>query len=346
MRAVLLPGDKQVIVVDRPKPEPGAHEVLVRTMASAICRSDMSIYYGNPVVGGAPAGDSHVVPGHEAAGVVVAVGSAVRNVQIGDRVAGYLAVGDEYSEYGSQGYTMLDPDWKCFGFDLDGGDADYFVLPEGNILHLPQDISFKAGAVLTDMVGTQYSTQKRLGVSARHTVAIVGLGPMGAAAVLIAKAYGARVIAVDVLDSRLEQARELGADDLVNSSSDDPVANIRRLTGGRGADIVIECSGNPAGQNTALDAAAKLGAVAFVGESRATEIHPSDQIIRKLLTVVGGWYFPRGDWDEIIRFVQDRNVPVEKLISHEFSLEDAEEAFGAFDRRETEKAVFVWDEER
>jgi L-iditol 2-dehydrogenase len=346
MRAVLLPGNKKVIVVDRPRPEPGIHEVLVRTMASAICRSDMSIYYGNPLLGGAPTGDIHVIPGHEAAGIVTEVGSAVRNVKIGDRVAGYLAVGDEYSEYGSQGYFMLDPDWKCFGFDLDGGDADYFVLPEGNILPLPDDISFKAGAVLTDMVGTQYSTQKRLGVSARHTVAIVGLGPMGAAAILIAKAFGARVIAVDVLGSRLEQARGLGADDLVNSANDDAVTTIRKLTGGRGADVVIECSGNPVGQNVALDAAAKLGAVAFVGESRATEIHPSDQIIRKLLTIVGGWYFPRGEWDEIVRFVQDQKIPVEKLISHEFSLEDAEEAFGAFDRRETEKAVFVWAEER
>jgi L-iditol 2-dehydrogenase len=346
MRAVLFPGNKQVIIVDRPRPEPRAHEVLVQTMASAICRSDMSIYYGLPIVGGALADQEHIIPGHEAAGVVVSVGSAVRNVQIGDRVAGYLAVGDEFSEYGSQGYLMLDPDWKCFGFDIDGGNADYFVLPEGNILPLPKEISFKAGALLTDMVGTQYSTQKRLGVSARHTVAIVGLGPMGAAAVLIAKAYGARVIAVDVLESRLEQARELGADNLINSSSEDAVAHIFSLTGGRGADIVIECSGNPAGQNTALDSAAKLGAVAFVGESRATEIRPSDQIIRKLLTVVGGWYFPRGEWEEIVRFVQERAIPVEKLISHEFSLEEAEEAFGAFDRRETEKAVFVWAEER
>jgi L-iditol 2-dehydrogenase len=340
MRAVLLPGDKRVVLVDRPIPQPGPHEVLVQTKASAICRSDMSIYYGTPIVGGAPAVD--IVPGHEAAGIVTAVGSAVQHVSVGDRVAGYLAVGSQHSEFGAQGYPMLDPDWKCFGFDLDGGDAEYFVLPEANVLSLPDDISFAAGAVLTDMVGTQYSTQKRLGVSARHTVAVVGLGPMGAAAVLIARAYGARVIAVDVLDSRLEQATELGADDIINSANVDAVEEIRRLTGGRGADIVIECSGNPIGQNTALDAAAKLGAVAFVGESRATEIRPSDQIIRKLLTVIGGWYFPRGDWDEIIRFVQDRKIPVEKLISHEFSIEDAEEAFAKFDRRETEKAIFVW----
>jgi propanol-preferring alcohol dehydrogenase len=160
--------------------------------------------------------------------------------------------------------------------------------------------------------------------------------------VLVAAALGARVIAIDVLESRLQQAVTLGAAEVVNSGQEDAVGRVRELTGGRGADVVLECSGNPAGQNTALDVAAKLGAVAFVGESRKTEINPSDQIIRKMLTVIGGWYFARGEWDEIVRFVLDRQVRVEDLISHEFSIEDAEAAFGAFDRRETEKAVFIW----
>lgn len=340
MRAVLLPGDKRVVVEDLPTPTPEGDQVLVKTAASAICRSDMSIYYGNPIVGSGS--QELIVPGHEAAGVVVAVGPNVTGVTVGDRVAGYLAIADPNSEYGAKGLPMLDPDWKCFGFDVHGGDAEYFVLPERNCLPLPGGISFKAGAVLTDMVGTQYSTQKRLGVSGRHTVAVVGLGPMGAAAILVAKGLGARVLAIDVLDARLEQALELGADATINSATADAVAAVRELTGGGGADIVIECSGNPKGQNTALDAAARLGSVAFVGESRATEINPSDQIIRKLLTVIGGWYFGRGEWDEIVRFVQERSIPVEKLISHEYSIEDAEQAFAAFDRRETEKAVFVW----
>jgi L-iditol 2-dehydrogenase len=346
MRAVILPGDKQVLVTDRPIPVPGDHEVLVRTVASAICRSDMSIYYGNPILTGTATAESPVVPGHEAAGVVEAVGSAVRGIAVGDRVASYLALGNPLSENGLRGYPMLDDNWKCFGFDVDGGDAEYFLLPEYNALPLPDSVSFRAGAVMTDMIGTQYSTQKRLGVSAVHTVAVFGLGPMGAAAVLIAKAHGARVIAVDVLDSRLEHATSLGADETVNSAETGAVARIRELTGGRGADVVIECSGNPGAQNDALDAAAALGAVAFVGESRAAEIKPSDQLIRKLLTVIGGWYFPRSDWDQIVRFVTERSIPVEALISHEFSIEQAEEAFGMFDRRETEKAIFVFGEEK
>jgi threonine dehydrogenase-like Zn-dependent dehydrogenase len=209
-------------------------------------------------------------------------------------------------------------------------------------LRLPDHFSFKAGAVMTDMIGSQYHVQKKMAVSGSKTVAVIGLGPMGSAAVLVAKAFGARVIAVDILDERLQQARALGADDVVNSKDSDAVEAILAMTGGRGVEAAIDCSGNPAGQNTALDAAAKLGYVAFVGESRATQINPSDQVIRKLLTVVGGWYFPMGEWEEILRFVDDNKVDVEAIISHEYSLEDAEQAFGAFDRRETEKAVFVW----
>ena len=343
MRAVLMPGDKHVELVDRPVPSPGPHDVLVQTRASAICRSDMSIYYGNPVLGEQRRGDELRVPGHEAAGVVVAVGSQVRAIAVGDRVASYLAVGDHSTALGAQGYLMLTPGWECFGFDIDGGDADYFRLPEANCLPLPDELSYEAGAVATDMIGTQYFTQKRLGVSAGSTVAVIGMGPMGSAAVLVARAHQARVIAVDVLPSRLDSAAALGATDTVNSAETDFPAAIADLTGGRGADFVIECSGNPAAQTKALDAAAQLGRIAYVGESPSTTISPSAQMIHKQLTLIGGWYFPRTAWEEIADFIVRHQLDVEALISHRFPLADAEFAFRAFDRRETEKVVFTWD---
>ncbi|RQP12222.1 MAG: alcohol dehydrogenase [Microbacteriaceae bacterium] len=342
MRAVLMSGDGTADVVDRPVPTPGPGEVLVQTRASAICRSDMTIYHGNPVLGAVRTGDDRRVPGHEAAGVVVALGEGVTGVAVGDRVAGYLAIGDERHPLGQRGYLMLTPGWRCFGFDVDGGDAEYFTIPAHNALPLPEAMSFEAGAVLTDMVGTQYATQRTLGVGPGDVVAVVGMGPMGSAAVLIAKARGARVIAVDVLDTRLEHARSLGADAVVDSSQEDMVAGIARETGGAGADVVIECSGNPRAQRGALDAAAKLGRVAYVGESQSAEINPSEHLIHKQLTLIGGWYFPRTLWDEIVAFVVEHDIPIEKLISHRFPLEDAAEAFAAFDRRETEKAVFIW----
>jgi threonine dehydrogenase-like Zn-dependent dehydrogenase len=343
MKAVVFPGDKQVRVEDRDTPSPGPGQVVVATRASAICRSDMGLYTGNSaIVGGDDALTGSIVPGHEPAGVVVEVGRDVSGVKVGDRVAAHLAIGCGHCEFCHSGYRMLCKDWQCLGFDVDGGDADYFVVPAANALPLPEEVSFTAGALMTDMIGSQYSTQKAIGVRGGKTVAVVGLGPMGAAAVMVAAAFGADVVAIDLLDERLKLAATLGAGTTVNSASQDALAAVREVTRGRGVDVAIDCSGAPAGQNLALDAAAKRGAVAFVGESRATQINPSDQIIRKLLTVVGGWYFPLGEWGEISRLVVDKQLPVENLVTHRFSIDDAAEAFRAFDQRETEKAVFLW----
>jgi propanol-preferring alcohol dehydrogenase len=344
MQAVLLPGDRQVEVVERAVPQPGPGEVLVRTRASAICRSDMSLYTGtSAIVGGDGAGKGLVVPGHEPSGEIAALGPGVEGLAVGDRVAGYLPVGCGRCEHCLSGYLMLCARWQCLGFDVDGGDADFHLLPAVNCLPLHDDTSFVAGALMTDMVGSQHHTQKELGVRGGTSVAVFGLGPMGAAAVMVAKAFGARVVAADLLDDRLRLAKRLGADVTVDSRSSDPVEAVLDATAGRGVDVAIDCSGSPAGQNAALDVAAKRGAVAFVGESRATEINPSDQIIRKLLRVVGGWYFPLGEWSEISRFVVDNRLPVEDLVTHRFALTDAPEAFRAFDSRETEKAVFTWE---
>src|SRR4051812_25160526 len=259
MKAVLFPGDRQVEVVERPVPKAGPGEALVRTRASAICRSDMSLYYGRPIVGGEATSTGQIVPGHEPAGEVVAVGEGVTAIAPGGRGAVYLGIGDGTCEYCRSGYLFLCPNWKCVGFDVDGGDADYIVVPAGNCLPLPDSISFETGAVMTDMVGTQFDAQRRLGVSGTDTVAVFGIGPMGGAGILVAKGRGARVIAVDILESRLEQARGLGADETINSREENPVDRLRALTGGHGVDVAIDCSGSPAGQNAALDSAAKFG---------------------------------------------------------------------------------------
>lgn len=342
MRAVLLPGNREVQVADLPDPRPGPGEVLLRIRASAICRSDMSLYYGNPIVGGAGAGTGRIIPGHEPCGEVVEIGAGVTGIRAGDRAAVYLAIGCGTCRYCLGGYRMLCPSWQCVGFDVHGGDAEYLVVPAINCLRLPDALSFEAGALSTDLVGTLYHAQKRLGVSGGDTVAVFGLGPMGATGVMVARARGARVIAVDVLDARLELARALGAVETVNSLQGDPVAAIAALTDGLGADVAIDCSGNPAAQNAALDCVGRFGRVAFIGESRETTIRPSDQLIRKLLTVIGAWYFPLFEYEEIARFIVQHRLPLEQLVTHRFGIEEAADAFRMFDRRETEKAVFTF----
>lgn len=340
MRAVLLPGNQQVEIAEHPDPEPGTGEVVVAMRASAVCRSDMSLYHGDPIVGGESAGHGTIVPGHEPSGEVVAVGSGVRGLEVGDRVAAFLGIGCGRCEWCLRGERMLCAEWQCLGFDVDGGDAEYFKIPADNAMRLNDEVSFEAGALLTDMVGTQYHAQRRLGVGGADTVAVFGVGPMGGAAVMVAAAHGARVIAVDLLDERLEMGRALGADETV-AADENTVARLMDLTHGRGVEVAVECSGAPIAQNNALDAAARNGRVAFVGESRSTTFSTSDQFLRKTLTVIGGWYFPLWEFDEIQRFALWHELPVEKLITHRFDLEDAAQAFAMFNNRETEKAVFV-----
>ena len=345
MKAVLFPGDRQVQIVDRPTPTIGYGQVLIKSRASAICRSDMGLYSGAyAVVGGDGAGKGQIIPGHESAGEIVQVGPGVNHLKIGDRVAVHLAFGCGHCSHCLSGFTMLCSSWKCLGFDVDGGNADYVALPAANALLLPDEISFAGGAVMTDMIGSQYYLQQKLHVAGNKRVAVIGLGPMGAAATLIASGLGAEVIAIDIIEERLKFSKTLGATHALDSRDANIKARILEITKGAGVEVAIDCSGSPIGQNLALDIAGKHGAVAFVGESSKTEINPSDQIIRKLLTVVGGWYFPLSAWSEICDFVVSRKLNVEGLISHRFTLDQAAEAFDKFDKRETEKAVFIWND--
>ncbi|MDQ0217422.1 alcohol dehydrogenase [Peribacillus cavernae] len=341
MQAVLFPGDKKVDIREMDIPTPGMGEVLIQMKASAICRSDMSLYYGTSVFEGTKLGS--IVPGHEPAGVITEVGEGVSTFKTGDRVAVYLALGCGECPHCKSGYKMFCKEFKCVGFDAHGGDADYLVVPAENCMRLPDDMSFVTAAVSTDAVGTLFHAQKRLGISGRDILVIFGMGPMGGAGVMIAKALGATVIAVDMLDERLEMAKEFGADYILNGKNVNVQEEIARITNGRGADAAIDCSGSPYGENDALDCVRPHGRVAFIGESKKTTIKPSAQFIRKQISVIGSWYFPIQEFDEITEFIMRKNLPVEKLVTHRFKLEEAETAFRLFDERKTEKAVFVWE---
>jgi propanol-preferring alcohol dehydrogenase len=342
MKGVVFPGNKQVQVKEFPVPVPGPGEVLIQMKASAICRSDMSLYYGNPVVGGDAAKTGAIIPGHEPAGLVVQVGEGVHSIRVNDRVAVYLAVGCGECSSCKSGYMMFCPSWKCVGFDVHGGDADYLVVPEKVCMKLPETLGYVEAAVSTDAVGTLYHAQKRLGISGKDTLVIFGMGPMGGAGILVAKALGATVIAVDMLEERLKLAAELGADHTIHGKTEDVVKTIKELTRNKGADAAIDCSGSPVAENQALDCVRPHGRVAFIGESRETSIRPSEQLIRKQITLMGSWYFPIQEYEEITEFIVRKQVPVGKLVTHTFRLDEAEEAFRMFDERKTEKAVFVW----
>jgi threonine dehydrogenase-like Zn-dependent dehydrogenase len=340
MRAVYFPEPRVVEVREVPIPQPSQGEVRIQLKASAICRSDMSLFHGKSVVRGEHAGT--IIPGHEPCGIVDSLGEGVSNLKIGDRVAVYLAIGCGSCSYCLSGYKMFCKTWKCLGDDWNGGDADYMVVPEENCMPIPDEMSFEVGAVSTDAIGTLYHAQKRLGISGKDTLVIFGLGPMGAAGIMVAKGLGARVIAVDVVTQRLELAKEIGADEVIDGKNENVVEKILELTGRMGADAFIDCSGSTICHNQALDSVRPHGRGAFIGESKESTIKPSAQLIRKQVTLMGSWYFPIHEFSEIANFIVSKKVPVEKLITHRFPITEAETAFRLFDEHKTEKVVFEW----
>lgn len=342
MKSVKIIGKANLEVVDVPIPEPGDGEVLIQMKASALCRSDLHKYHGQAVFEDDDKKEN-ITPGHEPCGVVAKLGPNVKSVKIGDRVAIYLAMGCGECEYCLSGNTMLCHQFRCLGFDHNGAHADYIVIPEYNCLPLPDEMSFVEGALSTDVGGTLYTACKRLGVDGSKTVAVFGVGPMGCGGVLMAKGFGATVIAVDLDEKRLELAKELGADYVINPLNEDCVKKIKELTGGRGADISIECSGNNKAQNNALDCTKGLGEVGFIGESKSAAINPSDQFLRKLLSLKGCWYFSRADWNELTDFIIKKKIKLEKISSNTFPIEKAADAFRLFDSHSVQKVVFIWD---
>lgn len=342
MRAVKIPCENTIELHHVPVPEPPKGWVRIRMKASALCRSDLYRFHGQKVFNNNK-DESFITPGHEPCGVIEKLGEAVDKVQIGDRVAIYLALGCGTCEYCLSGNTVLCPQFKCIGFDLDGAHADYIIVPQECCLPLPDEMDFITGALSTDVAGTLYTACRRIGVNASKTVTIFGVGPMGMGGVLIAKALGATVIVSDINQQRLDLAKELGADYAINSSEIDAVAEIKQLTNNRGTDCAICCSGNNAAYNNSLDCVKKGGSVAFIAEAHGITIDPSSQFVNKRINVMGCWYFNNSDWNEITQFILSKKIPLKKIATKLYDLDDADEAFRLFDSGKTQKVVFVWD---
>jgi threonine dehydrogenase-like Zn-dependent dehydrogenase len=182
---------------------------------------------------------------------------------------------------------------------------------------------------------------KKLDVSGRDTLAIYGQGPVGLSATLLGKAMGARVIAIDVAPARLEHALRLGADATLNPTAGDPVSGVQELTDGEGADATLDCTGNATARAQTVRSARVFGRACFVGEGGTVELEPSPDIIHRHLSLYGSWTFNTVGLEECARFIVRRAVPLDRLITHRFQLDQAVEAFQLFDKGETGKCVFV-----
>jgi len=342
MKGVYFPGERTLELRDFPDPELGPREVLVEIKASGMCGSDLTGYRAPKEV---RAQRPPNVAGHEPCGVVAARGSMVteREAPIGQRVMIYHYSGCEKCKMCMIGYYQMCPtEAKVYGGVFDGGHAPYMKVRPYMLVPLLDELTFEEGASVSCGTGTAYMAVKRLNVSGRDALAVYGQGPVGLSATMLAKAMGARVIAVDVGQERLKLAKEFGADEVVDASAGDPVEAIKELTRGEGAEATLDCTGNATARANAVRSTQNWGRACFVGEGGEVHLNPTPDIIHRQITLYGSWTFNPLGQAECAQFVVDRKVPLSKLLTHRFKLEDAEAAYKLFDTQTTGKGVFVF----
>lgn len=352
MKGVVLLGNKKVAVKEFPDPEPDSNEVLIRMKASAICGSDLHFYrssrekwpeYVFPRSEVDYDENVEMIAGHEPSGTIEKIGKDVRFVKVGDRVAVYHFRGCGHCEYCLRGDIMLCSKAKGCGEMIQGGDADFMVTHELNCLPLPPQLTFTDGALIACVAGTAYMAIKKIGICGDSTLAVFGLGPVGLATLMMAKAMGAKVVGVEVNKGRLKLAGQFDPDNLINPTACNTITEIRRLTQGEGVTHAIETSGNPEARLNAIKSA-KVGAkLAFVGLGEDNSGINYTHVILNQLHLTGSLIFPICAYWEISDFIIKHRLSLSKIVTHRFKIEDAAKAFELFNSGKTGKIIFTWE---
>jgi len=324
MRVVELPAvGSPLRLAERPVPEPGPGQALVRVEACGVCGSDLFLQKG----GFGPAVAMPVVPGHEAAGVVAAVGPGVTEVSPGDQVAVYYIDAPGDSIYARRGKPNVGPDLVRMGVDVDGAFAEYVLRPVSTLIRVPAPVDPPTLAVLTDAVATPYHALAKIGrLQPGETLAVLGVGGLGTNAVQLGKLFGARVVAISRSEPKLELARRLGADEVVQAGGDDTVARARAACGGDGPEVVIQCAGSAAVDEQAIALATFGGRVVFVGSSPEAFRARAVELCWKELTLLGSRGFTAADIAEVIDLYLAGELATDHLTAGTRPLEEANEA--------------------
>jgi threonine dehydrogenase-like Zn-dependent dehydrogenase len=346
MRGVYLPGGREVdLRHDVVYRSPGPGQVLVEMRASGICGSDLRAIYREHL-GSGPEAYCGVVAGHEPSGVVVAVGPDCRRFAVGDRVALYHIAGCEVCADCRSGYMIscTSPFRAAYGWQRDGGHADYLLAEESTCVGLPEPLTFLDGACVACGFGTAYEAVRRAGVSGRDAVLVTGLGPVGLAVGLLAGALGSRLrLGVDTVASRRRLALELGAVDVAIAADDATVTveEVRSHTGGHGCEVAVDCSGSTAGRRLAVLGARRWGRVVLVGEGARFEVDASPTLIHPQLTVIGSWVTSIGRMEELVERLVRWELHPQQVVTDRFPLEEADAAYRAADEGSGGKVAIV-----
>ncbi|MCA0872873.1 alcohol dehydrogenase catalytic domain-containing protein [Seohaeicola saemankumensis] len=313
-------------------PEPPAGGVVLRVLACGVCRSDWHAWTG---------ADSDValphVPGHEYCGEVVAVGAGVTRWRVGDRVIAPFILACGSCPDCAAGNQTICADQVVPGFTTPGAFAEMIAVhhADSNLTALPEEMAPEVAAALGCRVTTAWhALTGRAQLRGGEWLAVIGGGGIGVSAMLLGKALGARVVVVDVAPDKLEFARGLGADAVVDASQGDAAEAIRDLTGG-GADVAVEALGIEATTVTALSCLRKLGRMVQVGMpagDHATMAIPMDRVYSGQLAVFGTRGMPSWRYPSLLSLLSAANLDLSPLVTRTIGLSQATEELAAFDR--------------
>jgi D-arabinose 1-dehydrogenase-like Zn-dependent alcohol dehydrogenase len=310
-------------LVERPVPEPGPGEVRVRVEACGVCGSDVFLQKG----GFGDAVTWPVIPGHEAAGVVDALGDGVTAVTVGDQVALYYITVPAGDPWAARGRPNISPHVARMGVDVDGAFAEVVIRPVEALVRPRSPVPPEVLAVLTDAVATPLHGLKRVArLQPGETLAVLGVGGLGSNAVQLGKAMGARVIAVTRSEAKLALARSLGADETVAADGGDVVAAVRDIAGGYGPDVVIQCVGSAAVDEQAIAMGGPGGRVVLIGSSLDHFRARAVDIFWRELSVLGSRGFVPDDIRDAISLYLDGTLRVEHLVDTVRPLAEANDA--------------------
>jgi len=345
MSGVRLPGNSTVEQVEVPVPEPGPGQVLLRMRASSICGSDIRAIYREHLGHGAEAYRG-VIAGHEPCGEVADLGPGTRRLSVGDRVVVYHIAGCGMCDECRRGYQVgcRSAFRAAHGWQRDGGHAEFMLAEESSCILLPEPLTFVDGALVSCGFGTAYEGLLRGGVGGRDRLLVTGLGPVGLAAAMLGRALGATtVIGSDASPQRVELGLRLGLVDTA-VGPDDLDDAVEEVTGGRGCEVAVDCSGNAAARESALRNTRAWGRCVLVGEGGRIDFAVSDLLIHKQVSLHGSWVTSVLHMEQLLELLVRWELHPEQVVTHRCPLSDADTAYRVADAGRSGKVTIVMED--
>lgn len=328
MKAIQFTAPNTAEFNDVPMPAMEDHEVLVRVHYVGVCGTDIELYTGDMNYIKRGLTTYPLIPGHEWAGEVVKIGPNTKGVEIGDRVTGDVSLGCGNCKMCKEGRYNLCPDRGVIGSykNRDGAFAEYIRVPFKNIYKLPKNVSMKEGALVECAATSAYAVMKSR-IKYGDTVLIFGDGPIANLALQAAFANGAsRGFVIGSWEEKLELAREIGAEATFSYKKDDVVAEIQKITGGQGVDIIFECSGSTTAVNQSIELISPGGKIVLLSWYDPQEfVTAVNMVVAKDAEIIGVLASPNAFAPTIAQMSRGA-IKSEQLITQIYPLEQAEDA--------------------